>query len=250
MAFNSYFESPLPEEGELVAVRVERIEELGVFVTLLEYDASGMVYAEEVSRRRIRSLKEAVRIGQETAAQVMRVNPESKLVDLSIRKCTPEEVLEVLDKYAHHKIVSNLIKSVALATNTDAHAHFKTIVWPLVKQNKDPYEVFLSINNPDVDADEVLGPYTPHVAEFKKHIGERLPKPSFSVSNDVRLVCGDCLAAPEKLTATLNAISEDGVEIFVISPPMYRFVVTDTSESAAQARMDEAYKKAQRMVSA
>ena len=60
------------------------------------------------------------------------------------------------------------------------------------------------------------------------------------MSQDVRLVCLDTLNGPEKLTMALNSAFLEDVEIWVVAPPMYRFVATDTNREKAQRRVDAA----------
>lgn len=243
-----YYEEVMPSEGEIVAIRVDELQEYGVSVTLLEYDAKGMVFAQELSKKRIRSMKEVVRVGQETAATVTRVDPINKSVDLSIRVCSPEEIVKALDDYGRHKAVYNLVKRVGSQTGADIRTLFEQVVWPLTREKRDVYDAFVTVNDPSVDPVTVLGSEHSYVDGFKSAIAERFPKPTFTVTHDQRLVCTDCLNAPEKLTAALNAVANSGIHVWVIAPPMYRFVATDINEPAAKKRIDEACVLAQGMI--
>jgi translation initiation factor 2 alpha subunit (eIF-2alpha) len=243
-----YYEEAMPAEGEIVAIRVDELQEYGVAVTLLEYDAKGVVFANELSKKRIRSMKEVVRVGQETAATITRVDPVNKSVDLSIRVCSPEEIVKVLDDYGRHKAVFNLVKRVASLTGAEIRTLFEQVVWPLTREKRDVYEAFVTVNDPTVDPASVLGSDHPYVDVFKSAIAERLPKPTFTATHDQRLVCTDCLNAPEKLTNALNAVAQSGIQVWVIAPPMYRFVATDINEAAAKKRLEEACIKAQELL--
>ncbi len=243
-----YYQEAMPAEGEIVAIRVDELQEYGVAVTLLEYEAKGMIFAQELSKKRIRSMKEVVRVGQETAATVTRVDPINKSADLSIRVCSPEEIVKVLDDYGRHKAVYNLVKRVGSQTGAEIRQLFEQVVWPLTKENRDVYEAFVTVNDPTVDPASVLGSDHPYVDAFKAAIAERFPKPTFTVTHDQRIVCTDCLSAPEKLTNALNAVANSGIQVWVIAPPMYRFVATDINQTTAQTRMDAAVKMALEMV--
>ncbi len=58
-----FYENEFPEAEEVVQVNVTSIEELGAYVTLLEYNnIQGMVVLSELSRRRIRSIHKLISV--------------------------------------------------------------------------------------------------------------------------------------------------------------------------------------------
>jgi translation initiation factor 2 subunit 1 len=58
-----FYEKEFPEADEVVLVNVQSIEEMGAYVTLLEYNnIQGMVLLSELSRRRIRSIHKLIRV--------------------------------------------------------------------------------------------------------------------------------------------------------------------------------------------
>lgn len=235
-----FYESPLPAVGEIVAVKVEAIHEYGVSVQLLEYNVAGLVMASELSRRRIRTIKEVVRVGQETAATVVKADATSMTVDLSIKVCTPDEIASVLTAYHKHKTIHNILTRVAELTGTTVEHHYKNLIWPMVCDGKDVYEQFVSLNNPETDDASVLGVDNPQKEEFKKLAAQRLPKPSFTLTVNHTLKCSDSLNASEKLTDALNAAAAAGAEVWIIAPPSYRFVVTAGKKDEAESILAEA----------
>lgn len=249
-----YYEKRVPDEGEIVAVRVDELQEYGVNVTLLEYNMKGMVFSHEISKRRIRSMKEVVRIGQETAATVTKINAEANSVDLSIRMCSPEEIVSTLEQYNRHKVISKLVGRVATLRNIDMRDELELSVWPHIQKETDVYDAFVSVNDSATDAESVLGIHEDaeiqaiRMEHYRKIIRDRLPTPTYTETRDVRIVCLDCLSAPEKLTAALNAVAESGIDVWVIAPPMYRFVATDNNQETARARVEEACALAQSWV--
>lgn len=55
------YRNKYPDVDETVVVLVKRIDIMGVYVNLLEYDeVEGMILLSELSRRRIRSVKKLV----------------------------------------------------------------------------------------------------------------------------------------------------------------------------------------------
>ena len=68
-----FYENDFPEQEEFVVVKVQSIEEMGAYVTLLEYNGvQGMILLSELSRRRIRSIHKLLRVGHNEIVMVIR----------------------------------------------------------------------------------------------------------------------------------------------------------------------------------
>lgn len=232
-----FYESLLPAEGSIVAVRVDEINDYGVIVQLLEYPAQGMVMAGDVSRRRIRTVKEVVRIGQDTAATVVKADAASNTVDLSIKLCTPEEIATTLDTFQKHRTIYKLLEKVSKKMDIPVTTLLEHVVWPHLREGRDVYELFVSLNSPERNPEAVFGTACTdeEKTEILAHISRHLPTPSFTEQKTVRLFCKDHLNAPEKLTAALHAAAAAGAAVWVISPPEYRFVATAPTKAEALA---------------
>ena len=95
-----FYKNRLPETDDLVMVNVVNIEEMGVYVNLLEYNNTegaracvvtlpvyraclsvlGMILLTELSRRRIRSINKLIRVGRNEVVVVVRVDRDKGLV--------------------------------------------------------------------------------------------------------------------------------------------------------------------------
>ena len=69
------YREKFPEPDQVIMIKVRRVESLGAYVSMLEYNnAEGMVMLSELSKRRIRSIKNLIRAGQIMAVAVIRVD--------------------------------------------------------------------------------------------------------------------------------------------------------------------------------
>ena len=69
------YEKQFPDIDEEVVVLVNKVIDMGVYVTLLEYNnAEGMIPLSELSRRRIRSIGKLIRVGRQEIVAVLRVD--------------------------------------------------------------------------------------------------------------------------------------------------------------------------------
>src|SRR4030067_3723450 len=85
-----------PEPGDLVLTSVQRITDYGAYVTLDEYEKEGLLHVSEGSSGWVRNIREFVREGQKTVLKVLRVDPEKRHVDLSLRRVSRRERREKL----------------------------------------------------------------------------------------------------------------------------------------------------------
>jgi translation initiation factor 2 alpha subunit (eIF-2alpha) len=232
-----YHKRSFPSLHEVVSIRVDSYEEdYAVKVTLLEYDKPAIIYSQELSKKRVRNFKDIVRIGEETAATVTNVDEAQGHIDVSLRNTTEEDKTTAATLRFKHRLVYDVTERVSEAVGCPVEELLESVVWKLDSEDSSgAYNAFLSCNDPDVDPGAVLN--TPHVGEFVRAIASRMPKPSFTITHEQRLVSVDTLAGPEKLTAALNAAAVTGVHVWIVAPPMYRFVATDINEARAKARI-------------
>jgi len=102
-----------PEVGELVVATVERVIEYGAYVRLDEYDKEGLLHISEMSSSWVRNIRDYAREGQKVVLKVLRVDPERKHVDLSLRRVTRRERTEKMLSWKRSRKVESLMRSAS-----------------------------------------------------------------------------------------------------------------------------------------
>lgn len=151
-----FYKSDFPSAEELVIVKVEKIAEMGAYVSLLEYNGiEGMILLSELSRRRIRSINRLLRVGRDEVVMVIRVNKDKGYVDLSKRRATPEDVITAQERYNKAKAVHAIVRHVSAKLKIPMLSLYERIFWPLYKKFGHAYDALqLAVTDPDA----VLGP--------------------------------------------------------------------------------------------
>ncbi len=90
-------------EGEIRRGRITSVRSFGVFVDL--GGADGLAHLSELNWERGRSPEEAYKVGDEVDVYVMKVDPETKKIALSLRRAQPERWDEIVDHYRVGQIV-------------------------------------------------------------------------------------------------------------------------------------------------
>jgi small subunit ribosomal protein S1 len=95
------------KEGEVRKGRVSSVRSFGVFIDL--GGADGLAHLSEVSWDRNRTPEDMYRIGDEVDVFVMKVDPETKKIALSLRRAQPEAWDEIVDKYQVGRVVPGMV---------------------------------------------------------------------------------------------------------------------------------------------
>lgn len=95
------------KEGEIRKGRVSSVRSFGVFIDL--GGADGLAHLSEVSWDRNKSPEDMYRVGDEVDVYVMKVDPDTKKIALSLRRAQPEQWDVIVDKYQVGRVVPGMV---------------------------------------------------------------------------------------------------------------------------------------------
>jgi len=227
-AWEFFYEKRVPEPDELVMVRVNSIDDMGVMCSLLEYnDLEGFLPLSEISRKRMRSVLRHVRVGQKQVLQVLRVDTERGYVDLSKKYVGAQEKELGSNKFEKGKHVHSIAKRLAEVTHQPTKATFEKLIFPLYQQVRHPYEGFKAFASEDEDifSGIVEGVTDEIKAHLKKIVVQRMAVQPVKLGSQIELTCYS-FAGIEDIKRALHAgldaaDANDGVKIQLISSPVY-----------------------------
>ncbi|MFN8557811.1 MAG: S1 RNA-binding domain-containing protein [Dehalococcoidia bacterium] len=91
------------QEGEIRRGRITSVRPFGVFVDL--GGADGLAHLSELTWERGKSPEDIYKVGEEVDVFVMKVDPETKKIALSLRRAQPERWEEIVDHYRVGQVV-------------------------------------------------------------------------------------------------------------------------------------------------
>ncbi|MEA2090575.1 MAG: translation initiation factor IF-2 subunit alpha [Thermoproteota archaeon] len=106
-----------PEVGDLVVATVQEVTGYGAYVTLDEYNKTGLVHISEISSSWVRNIRNFLREKQKVILKVLRVDEEKRHVDLSLRRVTQRGRIEKQRLYKKERKAENLLKTVSQKLN-------------------------------------------------------------------------------------------------------------------------------------
>eukprot|EP00010_Vexillifera_abyssalis_P005703 CAMPEP_0201560200 /NCGR_PEP_ID=MMETSP0173_2-20130828/78147_1 /ASSEMBLY_ACC=CAM_ASM_000268 /TAXON_ID=218659 /ORGANISM="Vexillifera sp., Strain DIVA3 564/2" /LENGTH=281 /DNA_ID=CAMNT_0047974643 /DNA_START=37 /DNA_END=882 /DNA_ORIENTATION=+ len=220
-----YYENEYPDVDELVMVRVNRVTEIGAYVSLLEYNKKeGIILLSNLSRKRIRSVNKHVRVGRQEVLQVLRVDKDKGYIDLSKKLLQAEDVLECQERFKRSKQVHSIMSRVAFLCDMELEQLYIQIGWPLYKKYKHAYNAFKQI----VTDDSILDAYELDDKvrkEFVKIIRQRMATQPVKVQTDIEVTCfgfeGIEAIKPALKAGIAVGNDDEEVHIQLITTPLY-----------------------------
>lgn len=252
MAFDGecgrFYEKEFPEPGDLVVVKVTRLENnLGAYVSLLEYgNTEALILPSELSKRRFRSIAKLVRVGHQEVVTVIRVDREKGYVDLSKKRVVPEEIGITEEKFSKSKKVFLTVRQVASRLDMAVDDVNRLAIWPLYKKYghaydglkdniEDPERLFAGIDAPQEVKEAIVADMRPRLAPTAIKLRARV-NVSCTGQEGVQAV-RDCLLAAQKLYEKSPKFE---LNVQIIAPPLYGMIVECFDKAEGLKRLTEA----------
>ncbi|KAL3090822.1 hypothetical protein niasHS_007197 [Heterodera schachtii] len=228
-----FYADEFPEIDDPVMVKIDKIEEVGAYVTLSEYDnKEGMLQLSELSRRRIRSVNKLIKVGRSECVVVVRV--EKGVIDVSKRRVYPTDLVQCFDRYARAKAVNSILRHVAeqlgYTDNAQLLQLYDKTAWHFdrkMKKKAGSYEVFTkAVNDPSVfDECEIEAKVR---AKLVEEIQKKLTPKALKIRADIEVSCFsyEGIEAVKKALMVGKGMSTEKmpIKINLIAAPL--FVVT------------------------
>jgi len=243
-----FYEQKYPENDDLVMVRVKSISEIGAYVSLLEYDGiEGLILSGELSRKRIRSVSQLIRVGRQEAVVVLRVDTEKGYIDLSKSKVAPEDIPKLEEKYNKSKAVHSVMRHLAEVTNNDIEFLYEKIGWPLYKKYGHAFDAFkAAITEPDQVLENIEFPNENIRKELLEIIQHKLKPQPVKMRADIEVTCfskAGIDAIKEALHKGEDLSTDDmPIKITLVAPPLYVMVTTSHDKTRGLETLEKAIK--------
>ena len=147
----------LPNVDEIVISKIDNINELGIDVSLVEYDnLKGYISYSEVSRKKKFNVNKILTVGKEVHLIVINVDKDKGFIDLSKRTINDEEITLFDEKYKIYIKLYNMFRHFfkryydyrSEYDNKELEDFLKNTLWKY-QQSKEDKEIYELITNSD-----------------------------------------------------------------------------------------------------
>jgi len=220
-----------PEVGELVVASVDKIMNYGVYVTLDEYEKEGFLHVSEISSSWVKNIRDFVREGEKVVLKVLRVDPEKRHIDLSLRRVTKRERREKMLFWKQSKKAESLMRSVSQRLKMPLKELYEKAWVPLEEAFGSAYEGLEKAAREGPEPLVKIGLSAELAEALTKIAKEKIRITNVKVKGTLNISCRkpDGVLRIKKALAEAKSIkipNGSNVRIYVVSPPKYRVEVT------------------------
>ena len=242
-----------PEVGELVMATVRRISPYGAYVLLDEFNKEGLLHISEISSTWVRNIRNIVRERQKVVLKVLRVDPERRHVDLSLRRVSGRERRERTLLWKRGKTAESLLRSISEKLKIPLDEIYKKVGVEIEKEFG-IYEGLEKVAREGVDVLLKLGIQQDIAVALAEIAKERIKLPTVKIQGILELQCTKPNGAILIREALLNAKKIEGspgteVNIYIVSAPRYRIEVSAGNYKEAEKMLKRATEKALEYIS-
>jgi translation initiation factor 2 alpha subunit (eIF-2alpha) len=239
-----FYGKELPEPDQLVMVRIIKVEPEGAVCKLLEYDnMTAFMPISQYSRKRIRSIRQVVKKGNEEILQVLNVSTDKCAVDLSKKLLVPGEIPPALENFQKSRKCYNILRRVAEVCGTSVEDVCDSFGWGLYQNERHCHP--LDLMNMSVHDSTIWDPFNipeKMKTEFVKVVLHRIHLEPKKYHMQVSVSCYSNQGVDELLEFFKNIeskLKDSQVNITIDSPPLYSITCEHTHEESAAKLLNE-----------
>ena len=139
----------IPQQGELVICKIDKLSPNSATAILIEYNLEGMIHISEVFSGWVRDIRNHIKSGQQVVAKVTRIDEERKFISLSLKRVDNKQEKDKIKEYNLEQKAEKMLEMAAKTLKKDLDTAYEEIGFLLQENFGSIYEGFKkSIKNP------------------------------------------------------------------------------------------------------
>ena len=236
-----FYNKKIPDVEEVVMIRFDDISDNCIYVTLMEYNISGIIIFKELSRRRVKTknLRQLAPIGR-TVPAVVTNESNAETITLTRKRITEDEINEFSEKYKKNRKVISILENLSHTTNMSFNEILINILHVLDKKyiETEQYESVFDLMKEsytnleyldDLELDQTI------ISKFKELIIKNFPKEVEKIQLKVALV-SNSINGINTIKEIFAEIQKDfpEIKIFLDKTPYYVIELLHNHDSQLQ----------------
>ncbi len=227
-----FYKKPgLPNNNDFVLCTVKNILHHSVFVGLDEYDnLEGLIHISEIAPGRIRNIREYVKPDKKIVCKVLKVNVNTKQIDLSLRRVSVNAMKIKIDEFRQEEKAEKLLETMGKQLGMDLGKMYKEVGEKLIDEFGSLQESFNKIANSGDAILKKLGFNEKVTNLITKVVKDKIkpPKIRAKLVLELRSYEPNGLEAIKSLLSKVKEINKkaETAEINYISAPKYSLEIT------------------------
>ena len=205
---------------------VDKIVSYGAYIILDEYGKEGLLHISEVSSGWVRNIRSFMHEGQKLVLKVLRVDPEKRHIDLSLRRVTKREKREKILLWKRERRAEGLLRTAAETLGMPFNELYETVARPLEDKFGEVYGGLEQVAREGVNVLLSLGVPENVANVVAEIVRERIRIPLVKIKGILELRCTKPNGVILIREALMKAQQVDrgpgtNIRIYVVAPPRY-----------------------------
>ena len=234
-----------PQEDELVLCTVTSVQFHSVFVTIDEYNRTGLIHISEIAPGRIRNIRDYVIEGKKVVCTVLRVDIDKGHIDLSLRRVNEKQKRTKLNNIKQEQLAENIIIHLAKQYNKNPEEFYAKLTQKLFEKYDGLFAAFEDVILGKLDLKEYLDEKL--AKDLTEVIIQRIKPREVELSGDIKIIS----TAPNgaEIVKLILQIIEESKEKAIIrykGAGTYSITVTADDYKAAEKLLNALVEKAEK----
>jgi len=229
----------LPEWGEFVIAKIERVTPFAAYVKLIEYpDSEGMIHVSEVSGKWVHDIREFVKVGKVIVAKVVKVDYQKNFVNLSLKRVSKYDERQKINAYRQEERGEKLLEQAAKELGKTLQQAYEEVGNLLQEKFESIYSAFEEARN---DKQALIKNGTPEnwADVIAKISGKIFQEKIFTIKADLEIK-SYAKDGIEKIKSILeNFEKKTGATVKYISAPKYRIEIVGKDPKTTEKKIVE-----------
>ena len=234
-----------PQEEELVLCTVTSVQFHSVFVTIDEYNRTGLIHISEIAPGRIRNIRDYVIEGKKVVCKVLRIDLEKGHIDLSLRRVNEKQKRTKLNQIKQEQLAENIIIHMAKQLNKNPEEFYTKITAKLFEKYNEIFTAFEEASQGQINLKDFMDEKI--AKELTEIVIQRIKPKAVELCGDIKITS----TAPNgvEVVKSILKIAEESKEKPVIKykgAGTYLITVTADDFKAAEKILNEIASKAEK----
>lgn len=228
----------LPENGELVFIRIKKVTHFGAYCELVEYNNMDVYLPiREVASGWIKNIHEFIKEGQKDVAKVTFVDSIKKAIDISLKKVRGKEKKDKINEYNLEIRAEGLFKQAISAAKMESKEE------EIKAKFSKKYTNYSDIINEVAEKRETLQEFgfsDDFVKALFDIVAKNVKPKVYIVSYIAQFNTYDTKTGIQTIQKTFEEIQKLGIKVTYIGAPNYSMISEDSSYPKAEDRIKKA----------
>ncbi len=232
----------MPRHGELVICTAKKISQFAAWCNVEEYGIEGMIHISEVAGKWVHDIKKFVKAEKQYIAKVVKIDPNAKTVDLSLKRVSKSEEKSKWNQFRREQRADSILKIMAHEIKLPIEQVYEEIKFPLLENFGSLYSAFVEIKKSPEILEKIGIPKKWHDG-IVKVVQKSLVDKEYVIKAELQMqsYASDGI---RKIKSVLETLEKKGINVTYISAPKYLLEIKTKSPKADGRKFEQDIEKA------